>query len=244
MVTYPPTTKPARKGVPGHARPKPHNGFRGIHETEKPTEISGSHCYHPAVKSLRYSTAIRKPARTLPRVGALKTTTSLVIAATAAGLVAAAGPAQADRLPTDPAEGIPHLDGTDDVGNAGYCPFPVTLKIFSVQKGPVTKLPNGATEFRFAGHAEAIVTNDKTGKSITYNISGPGTQTVFPDNSFTIDAAGPNLLWTSVENSKPAGVLQLAYTTGRVQVAVDETGHTTSYQLNGRSTDVCAKLAA
>jgi hypothetical protein len=88
------------------------------------------------------------------------------------------------------------------------------------------------------------VTNDDTGKSITYNVSGPGTQTVFLDGSFTIDAAGPNLLWTTVENSKPAGVPQLAYTTGRVRLAVDKTGHTTSYQLNGRSTDVCTKLAA
>ena len=127
---------------------------------------------------------------------------------------------------------------------AGYCPFPVTIKYFSVQKQKDTTLTNGATESRFNGHAEAIVTNDDTGKSITYNVSGPGTQTVFPDGSFTIDAGGPNLLWTSVENSQPAGVLQLAYTTGRVRVAVNNTGHTESYQLNGRSTDVCAKLAA
>jgi hypothetical protein len=141
-------------------------------------------------------------------VGAMKTThTSLVIAAAAAGLVAAAGPAQAERLPTDPNPTI-HLAGTDDVGDAGYCPFPVTIKIFSNQQVvKETTLPNGATAQRFTGHAEAIVTNDDTGKSITYNVSGPGTQTVFLDGSFTIDAAGPNLLWTTVENSKPAGVL-------------------------------------
>lgn len=64
------------------------------------------------MKSLRSSTAIRKPARTLPRVGAMKATrTSLVIAAAAAGLVAAAGPAQARPLPPEP--GITQLKGTD-----------------------------------------------------------------------------------------------------------------------------------
>jgi hypothetical protein len=125
--------------------------------------------------------------------------------------------------------------------------FPVTIQYFSNQKGPQTTLPNGAEEFRFTGHAKAIVTNDNTGESITYNVSGPGTQTFFSfprtDVDFTIDAAGPNLLWTTRGNSFP-GVPQIAYTTGRVRVAVDKTGKTTNYQLNGRSTDVCAKLAA
>lgn len=197
------------------------------------------------MKSLRSSTALRKPARTLLRVGAMKTTrTSLVIVAAAAGLVAAAGPAQANPLPTKP-NGTFVLPGTDTADDDGFCPFPVTIEIFSAAKVTETPLPDGGAEFRSRGHAEAIVTNDATGESKTYNISGPGTQTFTTaarDASFTIDAAGPNLLWTSVENSAPAGVLQLAYTTGRVRVAVDKDGNTFSYQLNGR-TDVCDELA-
>jgi hypothetical protein len=167
--------------------------------------------------------------------------TSLVIAAAAAGLIAAAGPAQAGPLPMEP-QTTP-LPGTDTDGADGFCSFPVTVQVFNGQKVTPTTLPNGATEFRSTGHAKAIVTRDDTGESITYNISGPGTVTVFPNGSFTIDAAGPNLLWTTVENSAPAGVLQIAYTTGRVRVAVNDTGNTTSYQLNGHSTDVCAALA-
>jgi hypothetical protein len=154
--------------------------------------------------------------------------------------VAAAAPAQADPLPTEPQ--TIELPGTDTAGDNGFCPFAVTIQFFSDQQVTETELPNGATEFRFTGHAEAIVTGN--GESITYNVSGPGTQTVFPDGSFTIDAAGPNLFWTSVENTEPAGVLPLAYTTGRVRLAVDENGQTTSYRLNGRSTDVCAELAS
>ena len=173
----------------------------------------------------------------------MKTTRTLLTIATAAvGLIVAGAPAQADPLPMEPQ--TIELPGTDTAGDAGFCPFPVTIDFFSGQRVTETTLPNGATKFRFTGHAEAIVTNDVTDESITYNVSGPGTQTVFPDGSFTIDAAGPNLFWTSVENSEPAGVLQLAYTTGRVRLAVDENGQTTSYQLNGRSTDVCAELAA
>ena len=181
------------------------------------------------MKSLRSSTAIRKPARTLPRVGAMKATrTSLVIAAAAAGLVAAAGPAQAGPLPPEPTRSPSRCPVLTLLATTASARFPVTVQIFSGQKVTQTTLPNGATEHRFTGHAEAIVTNDDdASKSITYNISGPGTRDgLTPDGSFTIDAAGPNLLWTTVENSAPAGVPQLAYTTGRVRLAVNNTGHT------------------
>jgi hypothetical protein len=92
------------------------------------------------------------------------------------------------------------------------------------------------------GNATVVATNTETGKAISYQINGPGTFTTNPDGSFTIDAAGPNLLFTTVANSYQ-GVPQLAYTTGRVQISVASNGVTTSYKLNGRSTDVCAALA-
>jgi hypothetical protein len=169
-----------------------------------------------------------------------KTCMSLAIAT--AGLVAAAGPAQADPPPTVTQNFV--LEGTATAGQNGYCPFDVQVDIVSHQRTTTTTLQDGTVVQRFTGNATATVTNPATGESITYNISGPGTLTTFPDGSFTIDAAGPNLLYTTVENTQPAGVLPLAYTTGRVQVEVDEEGQTTSYRLNGNSTDVCAELAA
>ena len=66
--------------------------------------------------------------------------------------------------------------------------------------------------------------------------------TVNPDNSFSAVAGGPNLLYTTVANSY-SGVPQLAYSTGRIQFAVDASGLTTSYSLRGQRTDVCAALA-
>jgi hypothetical protein len=89
------------------------------------------------------------------------------------------------------------------------------------------------------------VTNLSTGKSVSYNVGGPGTIVIYPDGSFTIDAAGPNLLWTVPENSYP-NVPAISYTTGHVTLAVDASGQTTSYTLAGgaRQTDVCAVLAS
>jgi hypothetical protein len=87
------------------------------------------------------------------------------------------------------------------------------------------------------------VTNTDTDETLKFNISGPGTVTNNNLPPFTIDAHGPNLLWTTVANSFE-DVPQLAYTTGHVQVTVDASGQTTSYKLTGHSTDVCALLAS
>jgi hypothetical protein len=105
-----------------------------------------------------------------------------------------------------------------------------------------TTAPDGTTTLKITGNAQATVTNTDTGKSVSYNISGPGTIVIYPSNAFSIDAAGPNLLWTLPENSFP-GVPTISYTTGHVTVQVDESGRTTSYNLAGRQTDVCAVLA-
>lgn len=157
-----------------------------------------------------------------------------------AALLAVGGPAAAAPPPSD----IISMDlvGTDTAGDNGFCPFKVHLEGVSHQRPTMVKTPDGVVITSATGNATVVATNTKTGKSISYQINGPGTFTTNPDGSFTIDAAGPNLLWTTVANSF-AGVPQLAYTTGRVRVAVASNGLTTSYKLNGRSTDVCAALA-
>jgi hypothetical protein len=164
-----------------------------------------------------------------------KTRTLLAAAAALAGLVALPGPAQAV-----PPQAVPFsfdLPGTNEpgVGNNGYCSFPVHIEGVSNQQptGPHNKV---------TGFGSATVTNTITGETLKFRISGPGTITPL-DGGYTIDGTGGWLLYTTVENSSPAGVLQLAYTTGHIQVTVDTTGHTTRYKLNGKSTDVCAALS-
>src|SRR4051794_5735870 len=106
---------------------------------------------------------------------------------------------------------------------------------------PVTNVET----LRITGNAQATVTNQSTGESVTYNISGPATVVVNPDGSFSANAGGPNLLYTTQDNSYP-GVPTISYTTGHVTFAVDASGQTTSYTLAGgaRQTDVCAVLAS
>ena len=91
--------------------------------------------------------------------------------------------------------------------------------------------------------AFVTVENLATGKTLSYNISGPGTQTVYPDGTIKFDVGGPNLFWTTRANSFP-GVPQLSYTTGHLTLTVAPDGTTPEYNLSGRRTDVCAALAA
>jgi hypothetical protein len=166
--------------------------------------------------------------------------TLLAVTAAIGGLVALAGPAQAAPPPIQTT--AIDLPGTGTAGRNGFCSFPVHIDYISHQRDMHSTRPDGSTVDHFTGDAYATVTNTLTGKSFARTISGPGTVTTFPDGSFTIDAAGPNLLWTTVANSFP-GVPQIAYTTGHVQVSVAASGLTTSYKLSGSSTDVCAALS-
>jgi hypothetical protein len=167
---------------------------------------------------------------------------SLAALAAVASLFAMAGPAQADP-PQAVLQDPVNLPGTNTAGNDGFCPFPVRIDVTTNQKTTkTTKNPDGSTSSHSAGFATATVTRTDTGKSLTYKISGPGTFTVFPDKSFTIDATGQNLLYTTVANSFD-DVPRLSYTTGHVKVAVNAAGLTTDYSLSGRRTDVCAALA-
>jgi hypothetical protein len=157
----------------------------------------------------------------------------------AGGLLLASQPASA--TPPNAATGSFDLPGIDTAGSDGFCPFAVTVSYINNEQITEQVLPDGTKIDTYRGTAFATITNDKTGKSVTYTISGPGTYTYPPDNSFMLDAAGPNLLWTTVADSYP-GVPQLNFTRGHVKVEVNSTGLTTSFQLAGNSVDVCAAL--
>src|SRR5512132_54189 len=165
----------------------------------------------------------------------------LVAVVSSLAMLALAAPANAE----DPREELPT---PEPIVLEGYCPgftAVVTYTAFNQYIISTTTASDGTTTLKITGHAQVTVTNQTTGKSVSYNISGPGTIVIYPDGAFSIDAAGPNLLWTLPENSFP-GVPTISYTTGHVTVFVDASGQTTSYRLAGgaRQTDVCAVLAA
>ena len=158
------------------------------------------------------------------------------------GLVGASPALGADpRIPFPPPDQV-------DLAAGDYCDFPVRITfqdanqfIISQTVDPAT----GITTLHITGRARATATNQATGKSVSFNISGPGTLVLNPNGSFSADLAGPNLLWTTRQNSFP-GVPTISYTTGHLTFAVDASGQTTSYSLAGgaRQTDVCALLAS
>jgi hypothetical protein len=127
----------------------------------------------------------------------------------------------------------------------GYCTgftAVITWTAFNQYIIQQTTSPDGTTTLQITGHAQVTVTNQTTGESVSYNVSGPGTAVFYPDGTFSVDAAGPNLFWTLPQFSYQ-GVPAISYTTGHVTFTVDDSGQTTSYQLEGRQTDVCAVLA-
>ena len=124
-----------------------------------------------------------------------------------------------------------------------YCDFNVLVDVVSTKEYFTSTLnADGSTTLKVTGSAFVTVTNEATGKTLSYNISGPGTETFYPSGAFSADLEGPELLWTTHANSYD-GVPTLSYTTGHVTFSVDQYGKTIAYHLDGHRTDVCAALA-
>jgi hypothetical protein len=154
-------------------------------------------------------------------------------------VLAATAPAQAAPPQVQPG----HVDlPARDANGGGYCPFPVSVDYVTKQRAQDSTNPDGSTSQRVTGYAFATVTNLSTGKALDYQVSGPGVWTYYPDQAFAFEGGGVNIFWTEYGKSYP-GVPQLNYITGHVSFHVNATGLTTSYQLSGSSTDVCAALA-
>jgi hypothetical protein len=134
-------------------------------------------------------------------------------------------------------------------GSGGYCEgftVVITWTEFNQYIVQQTTAPDGTTTLQISGSAQATVTNQTTGESVSYNVSGPGTAVFYPDGGFSVDASGPNLFWTEPKNLENfPDVPTISHTTGHVTFTVDASGQTTSYELGGgaRQTDVCAVLA-
>ena len=124
----------------------------------------------------------------------MKKTRMLVAAVAAvAGLVAFAGPAQADPPNAVPGTSFPDplpasINPNGSNNPDGFCPFPVHVDYLSNQIAHrSTTNPDGSTSTRFTGWATAIVTNLTTKKALKFKVSGPGTFTSFPDGAFNLN---------------------------------------------------------
>lgn len=113
-----------------------------------------------------------------------------------------------------------------------FCSFPVAID-FPVAHYVAKTFPPDAkgdvVEIQ-TGHVTSRITNLSTGKSITYNISGPTRYTFHADGSVTIELMGPT------------GLLG-ANNYGRIVIEVSSEGESTFVKQTGHVEDVCAALS-
>lgn len=175
-----------------------------------------------------------------------------VVTAVSALMIGGTARAAADPPQPIPGESPFVLPGTDTDGPNGYCPFTVLGTIpVNNEQGRLTTEPNGDVVQTYRGHLTVSLQNADTGKTVSYNASGPGSMTTHPDGSYTVDTHGGNLFYTTVKNTYagPPTVPQVYFSTGHLVFTVaggplnGATDPTVAWSLTGRLTDVCAVLA-
>jgi hypothetical protein len=80
-----------------------------------------------------------------------------------------------------------------------------------------------------------------TGASVDLNVSGPGTNTIFPNGNFLFEGRGRSILLLNPVQAARNGVPQIFLNTGHTDVLFAP-GGVTIQQLTGQLTDVCALL--
>ena len=123
------------------------------------------------------------------------------------------------------------------------CAFPIRLH-FIDNEGTATLFFNDDGDLVReidSGHLSVVVTNEKTGASVFYNISGPVMTTYLSDGSQTIRFRGPGLFSFFAGDVNGPGLIR---TLGNVLFTRAPTGAITSVSPSGQVTDVCAVLAA
>ena len=120
------------------------------------------------------------------------------------------------------------LDNGTEATLEGVCSFDVHVT-FDQNQEYTTTFSDGRTQI--TGRLVVTLANVETGESHSYQINGPSHDGVLNGQSimfsFQSDPAGGHLLLTH----------------GPVYMTFSETGEVLSYELSGRSTDLCAVLA-
>ena len=153
----------------------------------------------------------------------------LVTALTLALLVLLSGAALATGRPVRV-----FIGGPLDVP-VGSCPFPVTEHVQT--NNEYILIFTGDHPAIITGSLRAHVTNDRTGKGIDLNISGPAFITANADGSTTVKLAGRSTIFLP---DRPG----LWLTSGAATVVVGPAGNTVSLSLPNSAQDLCPVLAA
>ena len=125
----------------------------------------------------------------------------------------------------------------------GFCRFPTHYEVVANKEyGKITTLSDGTLIIRETGALKLRATNVRSGKSVLLNASGPGTITIYPDGSLTIDGTGHWLLFNLAADAASFGLPAVILTSGHVHQALDPAATPIALSVTGHVTDVCAAL--
>jgi hypothetical protein len=142
-----------------------------------------------------------------------------------------------------PLEGLPPY--TDSSNSPGYCAFRIDNNFYQnkVYTRSETQ-PDGTVVTRVTGSLKLAATNHNTGKTLDYNISGPGAITTYPDQSILIVGEGLGIQFFPPAAQQQFHLPAVAYIKGKYTESLDSQGTVTSFTHDSATiSDVCAALS-
>jgi hypothetical protein len=127
----------------------------------------------------------------------------------------------------------------------GVCSFRMDFNFSQAQEYQKSEAqPDGTVVTQFTGAIKLAVTNHGTGKTLTYNISGPGTLTTYLDGSTFLVGEGAGLQFFPPAAQQQFNLPAAAYIKGRFTTATDAHGNVTAFTHDGATiSDACAALS-
>jgi hypothetical protein len=105
----------------------------------------------------------------------------------------------------------------------------------------VTTDAQGNQHIKVTGALKATFTDTATGRSVTYNVSGPGNSIAYANGDFLFNATGRNFI-ALFPNQVIAGLPQIFVTSGPIRVLFRADGSVEVQRLGNHLQDVCAAL--
>jgi hypothetical protein len=100
----------------------------------------------------------------------------------------------------------------------------------------------GNQHIKVTGALTATFTNTATGRSVTYNVSGPGDSIAYANGDFLFDATGRNFVILTPEQVAMTGLPQMFVTSGLIRLLFRADGSVEVQRLGNHLQDVCAAL--
>jgi hypothetical protein len=155
---------------------------------------------------------------------------ALAVSMTSAGVLAAGNPGPTPVPPPPTVQGNFCGDLGLITASADVDSWNATMKTFTSK--------NGSVELLFTGHQRTIVQGN--GKTLTFDSSGPGRITIYPDGTVTLAGTG-HLFYIGPPGTPQPGIFLYS---GATVIDISDPTNATVSSYHGNKLDVCALLAA